>query len=123
VKYIVLDRLKALTRQGETELQAGQIITLPNEKAVKLLNKGKITPADRVAYKVYSEILKGFLWVVYGAADMKILREQGVTEAIYTGQDIVELKKLSQEDLKDIYKVKQVFTESTVKKVTRKFKD
>lgn len=84
--------------------------------------EGKISPINRVAYKVYSEILQAYLWVVYDSVvydseDMKVLREQGVTEAIYTRHDIAELKKLPKEALKDIHRVKEVFKDSKIKHV------
>ena len=63
MKYQVLDTFTVKTSQGEIELQPGQVITLPHETAIKLLNEGKITPVEKVAYKVYSEILQAHLWV------------------------------------------------------------
>lgn len=42
MKYQVLDSFKAQTSKGEMELQTGQVITLSYDKAVRLLNEGKI---------------------------------------------------------------------------------
>ncbi len=117
MKYKVLDSLKAQTTQGEMELQPGQVITLPHDKAIRLLNEGKITPIEKVAYKVYSEILQAYLWVVDTDEDMHSLRSQGVSEAIYTGDEIRKLRSLSKDSLKEIHKVKQVFPESIVEEV------
>lgn len=44
MKYQVLGRLKAKTSQGHVELSPGQIITLESEKAIKLVETGKIKP-------------------------------------------------------------------------------
>lgn len=114
MKYQVLDPFKVKTSQGEMELQPGQIITLQTEKAVKLLNEGRITPVQRVAYKVYSEVLQSYLWIVDTDKDMHSLRGQNVTEAIYTAGEIAELKKMPKEGLKEIHKVKEIFENSKV---------
>src|SRR4030067_1489110 len=117
MKYQVLAAFKVRTSQGEIELQPGQTITLPYDKAIRLLNENKITPIQKVAYKVYSEILEAYLWVVDTDQDMHCLRSHGVAEAIYTHREIRELKKLSEEDLKAIHIVKEVFPESTVEEI------
>lgn len=44
MKYQVLDSLKVKTQQGEIELQPGQVIILPENKAIKLIEAGKINP-------------------------------------------------------------------------------
>ena len=70
------------------EVQAGKIITLDKKKALRLLNEGKIIPTEKVAYRIYSEILQAFLqaflWVVDTDEDMKTLRDKSITEPIYT---------------------------------------
>jgi hypothetical protein len=76
MKYIVLDGFKAVTKQGEINIEPGQEITLADDKALTLLNEGKIASVEKVSYKVYSKILRSFLWVVYNAEDMKALRSQ-----------------------------------------------
>ena len=120
MKYKVLDSLKVQTSQGRMELQPGQVITLPHDKAVRLLNEGKVTPIEKVAYKVYSEILQAYLWVVETDQDMHSLRSQGITEAIYTYPEIAELKKLSKEDVKEIHRVKEIFENSKIKEILEK---
>lgn len=122
MKYKVLDSLKAQTDRGEMELQAGQIITLPYDKALRLLNEGKITPIERVAYKVYSEILQAYLWVADTDEDMHSLRAKGI-KAIYTGDEIRKLKGLGKDSLKEIHKVKEAFEGSRVEEITRKVKN
>lgn len=42
MKYQVSDSFKAQTSKGEMQLQRGQVITLPHDKAIKLLNEGRI---------------------------------------------------------------------------------
>jgi len=44
MKYQVLDSLKVKTPQGEMQLKAGQVITLQEDKAIKLIEAGKINP-------------------------------------------------------------------------------
>lgn len=120
MKCTVIETFKVKTSNGETELQAGQVITLPKEKALKLLNEGKVTPIEKVAYRIYSNILQAYLWVVADNEEMKTLRTEGIQEAVYTHKDISELKKLSKEDLKAIHRVKEVFLMSTVEEITNK---
>ncbi|MEW6214968.1 MAG: hypothetical protein AB1478_07195 [Nitrospirota bacterium] len=71
----------------------------------------------RVLVKVYSELLGCYLWIVADDEDMHSLRSQGVSEAIYTQDEIKELRKLCKEDLKELHKVKEVFPESKVEEI------
>jgi len=120
VRYKILDNFKVKTSKGELELQAGQVITLPKDKAISLLNEGKITLIDKEPYKVYSEILQAYLWVVETDQDMHSLRSNGVTEAIYTHDEIRELKNMGKDSLKEIHKVKEVFENSKIIEVNKK---
>ena len=117
MRYQVLETFKVKTSQGEIELQAGQTITLPHDKVLKLLNEGKIRPVERVAYRVYSEILEAYLWVVETDHDMHSLRSQGVSEAIYRPDEIKKLKGLDKDSLKAIHNAKKAFAESTIEEV------
>lgn len=120
MKYKVLDSFKALTKEGEMELQTGQLVTLPHEKAIKLLNEGKITPVEKISYKVYSEILQGYLWVVDTDKDLHSLRSQGVSEAIYTADEIKMLQGMDKDSLRTLHRAKETFPESTIKEITKK---
>ncbi|OGW36958.1 MAG: hypothetical protein A2Y97_10155 [Nitrospirae bacterium RBG_13_39_12] len=120
MKYQVLEAFKVRTSQGEMEPQPGQVITLPHDKAIRLLNEGKITPIERVAYKVYSEILQAYLWIVDTDQDMHSLRSQEVSEAIYTADEIRKLKGGEKDSLKAIHQVKEVFEDSHVDEVIKK---
>ena len=99
------------------QLQRGQVITLPHDKIIRLLNEGKITPIEKIAYKVWSEILQAYLWVVDTDQDMHSLRSKKVSEAIYTGDEIRKLRSLSKDSLKEIHKVKEVFPDSIVEEI------
>ena len=48
MKYKVLDSFKAQTTQGEMVLQEGQIVNLPDTLAVKLIQKGRVTPLEPI---------------------------------------------------------------------------
>lgn len=76
-----------------------------------------------VAVKVWSEILQAYLWVVETDQDMHSLRSQGVTEAIYTGDEIKNLKGLNKDSLNQIHKVKKTFESSKVEEVKWKGSD
>jgi len=117
VKYQVLEAFKVKTSQGEMELQPRQIIALQSEKALKLLSEGKITPIEKVAYKVWSEILQTYLWIVDTDEDMHSLRSQGISEAIYIAEEIKKLKGMDKEGLKAVHQVKKVFPESSIEEI------
>lgn len=44
MKYQVLDSFKAVTTRGEMELQAGQIVSMTEDKAIQLIMTGKVKP-------------------------------------------------------------------------------
>lgn len=48
----------------ETEIKAGTIISLPEVKAIPLIETGRIKPTERATYHIYSEILQAHLWIV-----------------------------------------------------------
>jgi hypothetical protein len=118
--YRVLTSFKALTDRGEMEVQAGQIITLAKDQALKLINEGKIIPTGKVAYKIYSKILQAYLWVVETDEDVWALKNEGTTDPIYTADEVRKLKGISKEGLKRVHKVKEVFDGSKVKDVQKK---
>ncbi len=120
MKCQVLKPFRVKTSQGEMELQPGQIIMLEKGKAIKLLTEGKVIPANNVAYKIYSNILQAFLWVVDTDEDMWALRNEGVTEPIYTSDEVRKLKGISKEGLKRVHKVKEVFEGSKVRDMQKK---
>ena len=120
MKCRVLEPFRVKTSQGEIELQAGQIITLDKDKAIKLLNEGKISLTDNVAYKIYSKTLQAYLWVVDTDEDMCALRKGGDSEPIYTSDEIRTLKGISKEGLKRVHKIKEVFEGSKVRAVRKK---
>ena len=119
MKYRLLDTIKAKTKQGELELYPGQVITLPREAAIKLLNENRIKPVERVAYKVYSEVLGEDLWIVDTDEDKTYSRSEGIEAGapIYTNREIQELKKLPKDDLIEIHMVKKIFHKSKILKV------
>jgi hypothetical protein len=120
MKYKVLDSFKAQTDRGEMELQPGQVITLLQERAIRLLNEGKITPLERVTYKVFSEILQAHLWIVETGQDRGELKSKGIKESIYSNNEIKELKGLYKDSLKEIHKIKEVFENSKIEEVKPK---
>jgi hypothetical protein len=81
--------------------------------------KEKITSVEKAAYKVYSELLQAYLWVADSDEDMKTLRDEGITEAIYTADEIRKLKGMSKDYLREIHKVKAVFPESVIKDIQK----
>ena len=120
MKCQVLEPFRVKTSQGEIELLPGQIIALDKDKAIKLLTEGKVIPTNNVAYKIYSNILQAFLWVVDTDDDVWALRREGVTEPIYTADEVRKLKGISKEGLKRVHRVKGVFEGSKVRDVRKR---
>lgn len=85
----------------------------------KYLNRVEkdLRETDRIAVRVYSEILDCYLWVVETDQDLHSLRSQDAPEAIYTGDEIKRLQGLSKDSLKEIHKIKEVFTDSKVEEI------
>lgn len=115
--YKVLTSFQARTDRGEMEIQAGQIVTLAKDQAIKLINEGKIIPIGKVAYKIYSNILQAYLWVVDTDEDMWALQNEGATEPIYAADEVQKLKGISKEGLRRAHRVKEVFEGSKVRSV------
>jgi hypothetical protein len=114
MRYKVLENFKIKRSKGEMELQSGQLVTLPHDKAIELISEGKIAPVEKVAYKLYSEILQSYFWFVEDDEDMNRLRGQGIKEAIYTKQEIEKIKVAEKDTLKAIHPVKEVFEKSKI---------
>lgn len=113
--------LKPLKANGEKELNPGDIVDVPKNLAIKYIEKGKIIPTEKVAYRIYSNILQAYLWVVADNNDREAVRaSQDVTEAIYSHDEIKELKGLNKDSLIEIHKVKEVFEQSKVMECKKK---
>jgi len=120
LKYRVLRHFKVIVPEGEMDIEPGQIVILPQDKGIKLLNEGKIEPIERVTFKVWSEVLQGYLWVVYDEEDIEVLRKEVLKDSIYTILEVKQLKGLSKSSLKDINQVKEIFLIATVEKILKR---
>lgn len=69
---------------------------------------------ERYAVRMFSEILRCHIWVVQDEEDMKAMLAAGVSEAIYTAQDIRFLKGANNEELKAIQAIKEEFPKSII---------
>jgi hypothetical protein len=116
--FEVLNKFETETPEGIFMLKEGQKVRLSKEEAIPLIQDGLIQPIEKVAYRIYSEILQAYLWVVDTDNDMHSLRTKCIAEAIYTRREIKELKKLPKEDLKEIHKIKEVFPISNIEEIT-----
>lgn len=121
--FRVLKEFEVETPSGKLTLNKGQRVKLSKDEAIPLIQDGLIEPVEKVAYKVYSEVLGCHLWVVDTNEDMHSLRSQGITESIYTTDEIRKLKGLEMDSIKEIHKVKEVFEGSRVEEITRKVKN
>jgi hypothetical protein len=117
--FEVLRDFEAETLSGTLTLKEGQKIRLSKDEAISLIEDGSIRPIERVAYKVYSEILQTYLRIVETDQDMYSLRSQGVSEAIYTADEISKLKGIDKDSLKAIHKAKEVFQQSKVEEINK----
>jgi len=118
--FEVLKEFETQTPEGIQILKQGQKVRLSKEEAIPLIQDNLIRPVGKVAYKVYSEILQGYLWVTDTDNDMHYLRSQGIAEAIYTADEIKKLKGIDKDTLKELHKVKEVFEKSTIEEVKKR---
>lgn len=59
-KYQVIASLKARTPEGIRELQAGEIIALPEDMALRLIEDGKVKPLPRPYFDPEADIVIPF---------------------------------------------------------------
>ncbi len=64
MKFRISETIKLKTSKGKLELQPGQIVTLPADVALELVNEGSLAPIGKAIYKIYSKILDDFIWIV-----------------------------------------------------------
>jgi hypothetical protein len=103
--YKVLEKITAETPRGEIILEEEQIIKLSTSEAIPLIEAGLIIPTEKVAYKVYSNLLGCHFWLVKEIEDKKHLCDiQNISEAVLTEFEIKKLKD-----------IKEVFPESNIK--------
>ncbi len=121
MKFRISKTINLKTSKGNLELQPGQIVTLPHDAAVKLLNENKIEPIGKAIYKIYSKILDDFLWIVANEKELRDLIAEGVQDAIYIHNDIKQLEAISKEGLKAIHKIKKAFPGATIEDIKERF--
>ena len=83
----------------------------------KIISNEKVSPLRGAAYRVYSDLLQAYLWVVDTDQDMHSLMSQGISEAIYSADEIRKLRGISKDSLKEIHKVKEIFPKSKIEKI------
>ncbi len=120
MKFRISETIKLKTSKGKLELQPGQVVTLPADIALELVNDGRIAPIGKAIYKIYSKILDDFLWIVANEKELRDLIAEGVQDAIYIHNDIEKLDGISKEGLKAVHKIKRVFPGSTVEDIKHK---
>ncbi len=120
MKFRISETINLKTSKGKLELKPGQVVALPHDVAVKLLNDNKITPIGKAIYKVYSKILDAYLWVVATDVEMRKMLDEGTEEPIYTNEDITKLEGGTKEELQVIHKIKRIFPGSTVEDIKHK---
>lgn len=120
MKFRTLETIRLKTSKGNLELKPGQVVALPHDVAVKLLNDNRITPIGKAIYKIYSKILDDYLWIVANEKELRGLIAEGIQDAIYTHNDIDRLDGISKEELQVIHKFKRIFPGSTVEDIKHK---
>ncbi len=121
MKFRISETIKLKTSKGKLELQPGQVVTLPADVALELVNDGRLAPIGKAIYKIYSKILDDFLWIVANEKELRDLIAEGVKDAIYVHDDIEQLEGISKEGLKAIHKIKRVFPGATIEDIKERF--
>ena len=122
MKYNVLENIKLKTSKRDLEVLPGQVITLQDNIAIRLINEGRIVPIGKATYKIYSKILDDCLWIAATDKELKELVDEGIKEVIYTQEEANKLmiNKVTKEGLKKIYNIKKFFPGATVENISRK---
>lgn len=90
------------------------------EKYLNRVEKDSRRETDRIAVRVYSEILGCYLWIIETDQDLHTLRSQGKTEPAYTINEIRQLKDLSKGSLKDLNQIKETFPMSIIENIIKR---
>jgi len=113
-RVLVLENVSFETPKGLVTAKQGWKIKLTKDEAIPIIKAGLITLIEKVAYKVYSESLGRYLWIVEKPEHKTGLREQNITEAIYTFQETKLLEGMDRELLNAVQQVKEIFEDSEV---------
>jgi hypothetical protein len=114
MKCEVVSPLKVKTPNGELQLEPGQVINLPSDKAIEPICFGKVKPIEKVAYRIQSKLLGCDIWLVESEESMSRLVTKGVKEPIYTYREIEGLKQEAKETIKTINDIKTLFPGSII---------
>lgn len=89
------------------------------ERIKQLYAEALFRTGRKIAVRVWSEPLQTHLWIVADDEDIKALRSQDITEAIYTASEIQKLKGMERDSLKAIHQVKKTFPESAIEEIKK----
>jgi len=78
------------------------------------------TVRRRIVYRIYSETLECYLYVVETDQDLHSLRSQGKTDPTYTAEEIQKLRGICKDSLREIHKIKEVFQDSKIEEILPK---
>ncbi len=76
---------------------------LYEEEILRTSEESISSEKKRIAVKVWSEPLQAHLWVVAGEEDIEVFRSCGLKEAIYTADEIRNLKGIDNDSLMTIH--------------------
>jgi len=114
MRYQVLHSFKVKTSQGEMQLQLGQVITLPHDKAIRLLNEGKVKPVKDVMANEFHSLCKWLEGFDLGSEEIKERLPalyQDLRDAI-AEMDSCFVNEDLQGFLKAISKIRQIYTDA-----------
>ncbi len=122
MNFKVLEDMTLPTPKGDVSLKKDQVIKIPHDITLQLINYYKIESVEPATYRIYSEILNDYLWIVEIDHDKGQLLSEGVQEPIYTHDEIKEMKgkRIPKDHLEQIHECKRVFKKSIVEDVKRK---
>jgi hypothetical protein len=101
--------LKALAHKVLQRNSKGNSVETP-----LMINGNSEGNSHGTAYKVYSEILEDYLWIVETDKDLHTLRDRGIQDAVYTLDECQKMKGVDKEHLRVIHEVKKVFKNSRI---------
>lgn len=111
MKHQVLETFRVKTSQGELELQTGQVITLPEDKAISLIEAGKVRPVSESMleqYKAFIQWLKTYQMTIEDIKRNDIELYDSILSAV-ENTDMAFYDENLQGFLEGIHSVKQLY--------------
>jgi len=115
-------KLKVRTSEGIMNLEPGQEILVEEKLGLELISRRLVSPLEGGAWLIYSELCRGFLWVIISQADREKAISEGPEWPVFDEREIDRLRGCSREAIQAAYAAKKVLQGSRIVAVDRQGK-